>query len=121
MKKIMFFKTEAGKSPIEDFLETLNEKQLQKVLYVLKVVRELDDVPATYFKKLTNTKGIWEVRVIQGGNIFRLLGFVEDGNLIILSNAFQKKTQKTPKKEIKLAEKRKIEYLKRKNSEASYG
>lgn len=113
MKQIKFYKTATDKSPIEDFLNTLNEKQLQKVLYVLKVVRELDNVPATYFKKLTNTKGIWEVRVIQGGNIFRLLGFLDGGSLIILNNAFQKKTQKTPKKEIELAEKRKIEYLER--------
>lgn len=114
-KRIEFYKTDTGKSPIKDFFNALNEKQLQKVLYVLKAVRELDDVPATYFKKLTNTKGIWEIRVIQGGNIFRLLGFIEGSNLIILSNAFQKKTQKTPKKEIELAEKRKAEYLKRKN------
>jgi len=47
-------------------------------------------------------------------NIFRLLGFFDGNNLIILTNGFTKKTQKTPQKEIKLAEKRKKDYLKRK-------
>ncbi|MCI5150255.1 MAG: type II toxin-antitoxin system RelE/ParE family toxin [Candidatus Electrothrix sp. MAN1_4] len=60
---------------------------------------------------LVNTDDIWEVRVSVGKNIFRLLGFIHKQELIILTNSFQKKTQKTPKKEIKLAEKRKKDYL----------
>ncbi|MCG8614751.1 MAG: type II toxin-antitoxin system RelE/ParE family toxin, partial [Desulfobacterales bacterium] len=66
-----------------------------------------------YFKKLVNTDDIWEVRVTVGNNIFRLLGFIQGQELIILTNSFQKKSQKTPKKEIRLAEKRKKEYLSR--------
>ncbi len=50
--------------------------------------------------KLVDTDGIWEVRVQVGGNIFRLLGFLDGGNLVILNHAYQKKTQKTPMKEI---------------------
>jgi len=63
--------------------------------------------------KLVNTDDIWEVRVNVGKNIFRLLGFMHDKELIILTNAFQKKTQETPRKEIKLEEKRKKDYLSR--------
>ena len=63
---------------------------------------------------MVNTDDIWEVRVISSSNIFRLLGFFDEDNLVILTNGFIKKTQKTPKKEIKLAEERKNDYLKRK-------
>jgi len=63
-----------------------------------------------------NTDNIWEVRVHVSGNIFRLLGFLEGDNLVILNHAFQKKTQKTPLKEIKIAEKRKKDYLTRRQS-----
>ena len=77
------------------------------------MIEELPKVPKQYFKKLINTDEIWEVRVSVGKNIFRLLGFFQGNNLIILTNAFQKKTQKTPKSMIKIAEQRKKEYLKR--------
>jgi len=56
---------------------------------------------------------LWEIRVQQSNNIFRLLGFKKEGKLIVLTNGFTKKTQKTPKPEIVLAEKRKKEYLER--------
>ncbi|RKX35722.1 MAG: type II toxin-antitoxin system RelE/ParE family toxin, partial [Verrucomicrobia bacterium] len=76
-------------------------------------IREINPVPTNYFKKLVNTDNIWEVRVGVGRDIFRLLGFLDGQELIILTNSFQKKTQKTPSKEIKLAERRKKEYLNR--------
>ena len=78
------------------------------------MVEELDVVPVTYFKKLVNTDNIWEVRVQIGNDILRLLGFLDDGNLVVLTNGFQKKTQKTPKLEIDIAENRKRDYFQRK-------
>lgn len=51
-----------------------------------------------------------------GGNIFRLLGFFEQENLVILTHGFVKKTQKTPPQDIELAEQRKREYLQRKKA-----
>nr|WP_319491149.1 type II toxin-antitoxin system RelE/ParE family toxin [uncultured Desulfobacter sp.] len=61
----------------------------------------------------SNTNDIWEVRADVGRDTFRLLGFFDGQELIILTNSFQKKSQKTPKQEIKLAESRKKEYLSR--------
>lgn len=113
MKRIDFYKTPAGVSPVEDFLDTLTDNQTKKILWVLKLVRELDPVPSQYFTKLVNTDDIWEVRVQLGGNIFRLLGFLEGDSLVILTNGFQKKTQKTPHREIELAEARKREHQSR--------
>jgi phage-related protein len=84
------------------------------VLWVLRLIQELDIVPSQYFKKLVNTDEIWEVRVQVANNIFRLLGFFDNENLVILTNGFVKKTQKTPSQEIELAEKQKKDYLDRK-------
>jgi len=113
MKKIQFYRSESGKCPIEEFLDSLNGKQAQKVAWVLQLIEDVEVIPVQYFKKLVNTDDIWEVRVQAGSNIFRLLGFCDGESLVILNHAFQKKTQKTPSKEIKLAEARKREYLKR--------
>jgi phage-related protein len=71
-------------------------------------------IPAQYFQKLVNTDDIWEVRVQFGGNIFRLLRFLEGASLMILTNGFAKKTQKTPPQEIELAEQRRADHLERK-------
>jgi len=113
MRKIKFYKTASGKSPVEEFLETLSAKQAQKVTWVLRVIEDLPSIPTKYLKKLVNTDEIWEVRVAIGNNIFRLLGFFDGSNLIVLDNAFQKKTQKTPLQEIQLAEERRRDYFKR--------
>jgi phage-related protein len=113
MREIKFYKTTSGKCPVEEFLETLSAKQAQKVTWVLRVIEELPSIPTKYLKKLVNTDEIWEVRVAIGSNIFRLLGFFDDSNLIVLDNAFQKKTQKTPLQEIQLAEERRRDYFKR--------
>ncbi len=79
----------------------------------MRVIREVDLIPPQYFKKLVNTENIWEVRVGVGNNIFRFLGFLDGKRFVVLTNGFQKKTQKTPKSEIKLAKERKKEYLDR--------
>ena len=104
---------EDGKCPVEDFLDNLTDKQAKKVTWVLRIIRDINPIPAQYFKKLVNTEDIWEVRVTLGNNIFRFLGFFDGEDFIVLTNGFQKKSRKTPKDEIKLAEQRKREYLKR--------
>jgi phage-related protein len=114
MKTVNFYTTDEGKTPVIDFLDSLSAKQAQKVTWVLQLIEELDVIPSTYLKKLVNTEDIWGVRVQVGYNIFRLLGFFDGDNLVVLNHGFQKKTQKTPSKEIKLAEQRRKDYLRRK-------
>jgi len=98
---------------VQEHLDSLSDKQVAKITWVLKLLREITPAPTNYFKKLINTNDIWEIRVHVGREIFRLLGFFDEQDFIILTNSFQKKTQKTPLKEIKLAERRKKEYLNR--------
>ena len=114
IRKILFYETASGQKPIEEFLDQLSAKQAQKVTWVLKLIEELERVPAQYFKKMVNTTDLWEVRVAAGSNIFRLIGFFDGSNLVVLAHAFQKKTQKTPKWAIKIAEERKKDYFGRK-------
>lgn len=116
MREIIFYRMESGRCPVEEFLDSLNSKQAQKVAWVLQLVEDLDVVPIQYFKKLASSEDIWEVRVQVGNNIFRVLGFLDGTDLVILNHAFQKKTQRTPPKEIRTAEKRKHDYLARKGS-----
>jgi len=114
MREILFYETASGQKPIENFLDQLSSKQAQKVTWELKLIEELERVPSNYFKKMVNTAELWEVRVAVGSNIFRLIGFFDGPNLVVLAHAFQKKTQKTPKRAIKIAEERQKEYFRRK-------
>jgi len=94
-----------------DFYKSQESKVQEKIEYVLDLVRFERQVPKKFFKALENTNGIYEVRVITTFKSIRILCFFDDGNLVVLVNCFVKKTQKTPRKEIKLAEKLKNEYL----------
>ena len=111
MKKIKFYKTQSGKVPVKEFLDSLSSRDAQKVIWVLELIEKLNQVPTQYFKKLKNADELWEIRARAGSNSFLILGFLDHGELIILTNGFSKKSQKTPKKEIKLAEQRKADYL----------
>ena len=113
MRKITFYTTASGWCPVQEHLDDLPDKTVQKVAWVLRVVRDLERVPTNYLKKLVNTDDIWEVRVDVGRNMFRLLGFFDGRELIVLTNSFQKKTQETPLAEIRLAEERKTDYRRR--------
>lgn len=83
----------------------------EKIDWVFEVIKTVDPIPGKFFEHLTNTEGIFEIRVAFQGNIYRILCFFDEGDIIILINSFQKKTQKTPKYEIALAEKLKKQYF----------
>ena len=66
----------------------------------MQLIRVTRQVPEKYIKHIEGTKGLYEVRVEVGSNIYRIFSFFDKGNLVVLGNGFQKKTQKTPKQEI---------------------
>jgi phage-related protein len=94
-----------------DFYKKLQPEVKKKFNWTLLLIETLERVPEKYFKHLTGTDGLFEIRVEVGSNIFRIFSFFDKGKLIILANGFQKKTQKTPKKEIELAERLKKQYF----------
>ena len=81
-----------------------------KIIWTFDLIEELPRVPETYLKHIEGTEGIYEIRVNFGSDIFRIFCFFDQGQLLVLANGFQKKGQKTPKKEIEKALKIKQEY-----------
>jgi len=114
MREVNFYQLESGKHPAKEFLDSLTGKQAQKVTWVLKLFEETSIFPKQYFKKLTGSDNIWEVRIIFAGDIFRLLGFFESDRNFVITNGFKKKTTKTPQNELRTAEERKRNYFERK-------
>ncbi len=104
-RKIVFFK-----SYFQDFFDEQSKKVKAKIVWTFDLVEALQRVPETYLKHIENTDGLYEIRVQLGNDIFRIFCFFDKGQLVVLANGFQKKTQKTPKKEIELALKLKVEY-----------
>jgi phage-related protein len=98
------------KDYFEKFFQKQRQKVKDKIIWTLELIEQLDTIPETYLKHLEGTDGLYEIRVQQGNDIFRIFCFFDEGKLVILINAFQKKTQKTPKDEIRKAEKLKAEY-----------
>jgi len=85
----------------EAFMETLTEKEQEKVLYGLLLLKSQERLPKKFVKLIRD--GIYELRAEFGGKIFRVFFIFDDGEIVVLFNGFQKKTQKTPKGEIEKA------------------
>jgi phage-related protein len=98
------------KDYFESFFVKQREKVKLKILWTLDMIEEVQRVPETYLQHMENTDGLYEVRVQQGSDIFRIFCFFDKGKLVVIINGFQKKSQKTPKKEIDRALKIKEEY-----------
>jgi phage-related protein len=98
------------KNYFQVFFEKQNSKVKAKIVWTLELIEIIERVPETYLKHIENTDGLYEIRVQSGSNIFRIFCFFDQGQLVVLANGFQKKTQKTPKKEIEMALKIKLEY-----------
>ena len=98
------------KDYFQEFFVKQREKVKDKIIWTFELIEELQRVPETYLKHIENTDGLYEIRVQSGSDIFRIFCFFDQGQLVVLANGFQKKTQKTPKQEIKKALKIKEEY-----------
>lgn len=83
MRKVTFYTTLGGKCPVQEHLDALPDKTVQKITWTLRVVRDMDRVPSNYLKKLVSTDDIWEVRVDVARSTFRLLGFFDGSELIV--------------------------------------
>ncbi|MCF8325432.1 MAG: type II toxin-antitoxin system RelE/ParE family toxin [Leadbetterella sp.] len=100
-----------------NFYNSLKPEVKKKFNWTLQLIATIDRIPEKYFKHLTGTDGLYEIRVEVGSDIYRVFSFFDKGQLIILTNGFQKKTQKTPKNELELAEKLKKQYFNGKKQE----
>lgn len=104
-RKIVFYK-----DYFQEFFSKQRDKVKDKIIWTFDLIEDLQKVLEIYLKHLENAEGLFEIRVQQGSDIFRIFCFFDQGQLVILTNGFQKKTQKTPKKEIERALKIRKEY-----------
>jgi phage-related protein len=102
------------KNYFEEFIMRQRNKVKEKIGWTLDLIESLEKIPETYLKHIENTDGLYEIRVQQGNDIFRIFCFFDEGQLVVITSGFQKKTQKTPPKEIDKAVKIKKEYEKAK-------
>jgi phage-related protein len=93
----------AYKNYFEDFLKSQPQKVQDKIYKIIEAIETLERVPSNYLKHIESTNGLYEARIQLASNIWRVFCFFDNGNLVILLNGFQKKTQKTPKNEIEKA------------------
>lgn len=108
-RKLVFFRTY-----FRDFVDSLPKKVQEKINFVLFTVTIAPRIPVKFFQHITGTNGLYEIRVEFENNIYRIFCCFDRGNLVVLFNVFEKKSQKTPKSEIDKAMIIKEEYLKSK-------
>ncbi len=99
----------------EAFMKTLKEKEQEKIQYGLLLLKSQDRLPKKFVKLVRD--GVYELRTEYGGNIYRVFFIFDDGEIVVLFNGFQKKTQKTPQNEIEKAIKIKEAYYADKQSQ----
>lgn len=105
-RKIIFFRTY-----FRDFIDSLPKKVQEKVNVVLFTVSVAPRIPIKISQHVSGTDGLFEIRVEFESNIYRIFCCFDKGNIVVLFNGFQKKSQKTPKSEIDKALKIKEEYF----------
>lgn len=82
----------------ESFLETLSESEVRKLDYIISLLESMDRIPSKFIKLIRN--GLYELRMEFNSNIYRVFFIFDNDSIVILFNGFQKKTGKTPQKEI---------------------
>jgi len=95
-----------------DFYITQDLSVQEKIEYVFKVIRTVDRIPGKFLKHIEGSNGLYEIRIKTGSDIYRIFCCFDSGRIVILFNGFQKKSQKTPRKEIDKGLRIKDEYFK---------
>lgn len=110
--RVLLYRTVAGRSPVEEFLNSLPKKDRAKILGAAEYLGQ--EGPALRRPHAAHVRGkLWELRVSLGRNEYRLLYFFMGGQVVIVAHGFQKKTQAIPEKEIEVAETRQRDYEER--------
>ena len=104
----------AFKDNFKDFKKKIPRKVIEKIYQVFIYIMTLEKIPISYFRSIESVQGLYEIRIEESGNIYRIFCCLDEGNLVILFNAFQKKSQKTPKSEIEKAKRIMTEYYEQK-------
>ena len=117
---VEFYETEDGRTPTQEFLDSLEPKMNAKMVGLMEILEEKGySLREPYSAPLED--GIFELRAVQGSNISRALFFFYVKGRIVITHGFIKKTQKTPRAQIELAKKYRADFLKRQQAETRKG
>lgn len=107
-----YYQAKSGKCSVEEFIDSLSESSCRQYFSKVDLLETFGHkLPMPHAKKIENKEKIYELRFNDRAGVVRILYFFFDGNNIIFTNAFVKKTQKTPRKEIETAINRKRSFL----------
>lgn len=98
IRELIFFK-----QYFQEFFDRQSEKVKEKIDEVLFLLTQAERIPEKFLKHIEGQKGLYEIRIRNGNNIFRIFCCFDKGKIIVLFNGFQKKSQKTPQQEINMA------------------
>ena len=113
---IEFYLDTQGRSPVREFLASLDRKTQIRFDWSIERLRTLNVNAREPLVKHLDGK-LWELRRKSDGNIYRIVYFCFTGKKIVFLHGFQKKTQKTPRPELEVAQKRMEDYLQRRGGE----
>jgi phage-related protein len=114
---VQFYKTAAGKKPVAEWLNTLDDERAQSVAMGVRFFEDYPNpvVPKKFFEKIT--AHIWEIKVHHGNEQFRLLSFIENDAIIIAVHGIAKKSMDLKKQDLQLAEERRKNYIQRQSQQ----
>ena len=104
-RTVVFYKNYFG-----DFFIKQPQKVKDKIVWTLELIEILKIIPEKHLKHIDGTKGIYEIRINTNRKSIRIFCFFTHKKLVVLSNAFVKKSMKIPRKEIQKAQRIKKEY-----------
>lgn len=113
-KRELYFYRDYFKS----FYVEQNAKVKNKILWTLKVIEDVERIPEQYFKHIEGSDGLYEIRIKSGKENFRIFCFFEENNIVVIGHGFQKKSQRTPAKELEKALNIKKEYHEEKSDKS---
>ena len=110
MWSIEYYQSETGKSPVEDFIDSLDTAVKARMARTLDFLEEFGvELGMPYAKHLE--KQLWELRVRQGRNRYRIIYFLATGQTFVLLHGFTKKTGPVSRSDMDMAKRRRDDYL----------
>ena len=110
--QIVIYSKENGEIPFMDYLLGLSPKMKTKVIWAIQLLEEKGTALREPYSSPLR-EGLFELRIKFGSDIVRCLYFFHKGQIVILTNGFTKKTDKTPRREIEKAKRYRADWIRR--------
>ncbi len=114
MWNIEYYQSEAGRTPVKDYIDSLDAGSRAKVARTLELLEEFGiSLGMPYAKHLE--QHLWELRTRHGRNRYRIIYFLATGQTFVLLHGLTKKTGPVPRGDLEIAGTRRDDYLSRRD------